>query len=208
MNKLVKYLCVASIAVAAIPTLAATITFDDLDGSGNQTISNGYNGLNWNNFYTYDAVNDPASLNPSGYQFAAISANNVAFNGFGNSAVVSNTLFNLNSAYLTAIWRDNLTVEVIGSLLGVSIYDNTYVLSATAPTLINFNYLGIDSVEFSIFSGGTHHPGYEAFDGTQFAVDNLTINETNGTGVPDGGSTAMLLSFGLCGLGFLRKNLS
>ena len=108
-------------------------------------------------------MNDPASLNPSGYQFAAISANNVAFNGFGNSAVVSNTLFNLNSAYLTAIWRDNLTVEVIGSLLGVSIYDNTYVLSATAPTLINFNYLGIDSVEFSIFSGGTHHPGYEAF---------------------------------------------
>ena len=48
------------------------------------------------------------------------------------------------------------------------------------------NYHGIDSVEFSVFSGGTHHQGYDAFDGAQVAFDNLTIS------VPDSGSTVML----------------
>ena len=49
------------IAVAAPLSAAATmIGFDDLDGSGNQAIPNGYAGLNWDNFSTYDAKNDPA----------------------------------------------------------------------------------------------------------------------------------------------------
>ena len=143
-----------------------------------------------------------AHLNPSGYQFAAVSPNNVAFLGFGNPAFVSNTLFNLGSAYLTAIWRDNLQIEVIGSLSGVPIYDNIYTLSATGHTLLNFNYHGIDSVEFSIFSGGTHHQGYDAFDGAQVAFDNLTIS------VPDSGSTVMLFGIGVCAFGFLRKKLA
>ena len=202
MSKLLKYLCITPFFVVAIPAFAINITFDDLDGSGNQLVPNGYHGFNWTNFYTYDAVNDPAHLNPSGYQFAAVSPNNVAFLGFGNPAFVSNTLFNLGSAYLTAIWRDNLQIQVIGSLSGVPIYDNIYTLSATGHTLLNFNYHGIDSVEFSIFSGGTHHQGYDAFDGAQVAFDNLTIS------VPDSGSTVMLFGVGLCAFGFLRKKLA
>jgi hypothetical protein len=91
---------------------------------------------------------------------------------------------------------------VIGSLSGVPIYDNIYTLSATGHTLLNFNYHGIDSVEFSIFSGGTHHQGYDAFDGAQVAFDNLTIS------VPDSGSTVMLFGIGVCALGFLRKKLA
>jgi hypothetical protein len=199
-----KILCAVLLAVTTISVSAVTINFDDL--TSDQPIPNGYNGFNWTNFYVYDAVNDPDNLSPSGYDVAWISPNNVAFNGFGNPALLSNTLFNLNSAYLTAEWRDNLDVEVIGSLLGVPIYDNTYALSATAPTLINFNYLGIDSVQFISF-GGTHHPGYDAFDGTQFAMDNVVINETI-RNLPDGGSTAMLLALGFGGLRFLRKKLS
>jgi hypothetical protein len=202
------YSAVAAIAVTAIPALATTIGFDDLPSD--QPIANGYNGLNWNNFYVYDAVNDPDSLSPSGYNVAVISPNNVAFNGFGTTAVFSNSLFDLNSAYLTAVWRDNLQVEVIGSLLSVPVYDNIYTLSATSPTLINFNYLGIDTVQFSIFSGGTHHQGYNAFDGTQFAIDNLVINmpPPNGHGVPDPGSTAVFLILAFCGFGFLRPELT
>ena len=183
----------------------ADITFDDLDGSGNQTISNGYKGFNWTNFYTYDAVNDPAHLNPSGYQFAAVSPNIVAFGGgmgFGNPAFASNTLFNLGSAYLTSIWRDNLQIQVTGFLSGVPIYNSIYTLSATGHTLLNFNYHGIDSVEFSVINGGTHHTGYNAFDGTQFAIDNLTVS------VPDSGTAVMLFSIGVCALGFLRKKLT
>jgi hypothetical protein len=48
-----------------------------------------------------------------------------------------------NPAYLTLVWRDNLQIQVIGSLLGAPIpgYDNIYTLSATGNTLINFDYL-------------------------------------------------------------------
>lgn len=162
---------------AAAQGFANTIGFDDLNGDGNHTIQNGYAGFNWSNVWVYDATNDPAHLSPSGYDHSVISPDNVAFNGYGNSATVSSgSTFDLDSAYLTAVWRDGLQVEVIGSLLGATLYDHVYTLSATSATLINFNYFGIDNVEFSIFSGGTHHDGYNAFDGTHFAIDNLTVN--------------------------------
>src|SRR4051794_33034012 len=48
------------------------------------------------------------------------------------------------------------------------IYDNTYILSAATPTLITFDYLGVDTVMFA-GSGGTHHSGYTA-SGKQFAL--------------------------------------
>jgi len=129
----------------------------------------------------------------------------VAFNGFGNSATVSSdTVFNLNSAYLTAVWRDNLQVEVIGSLLGAPIYDNTYSLSATEATLINFNYLGIDSVQVSIFSAGSQHPGYN-FNGTQVAIDNLNVDFlTTLAAVPEP-STWLAAALALGVIGFSQR---
>ena len=114
----------AGLVIAAAASAAAeTINFDDLNGDGSHTIQNGYAGLNWDNVFIYDATNDPANLNPSGYQFSVISDNNVAFTGFGNPITVSSdTVFNLNSAYLTAVWKDNMVVEAIGSLLGTTRY--------------------------------------------------------------------------------------
>jgi hypothetical protein len=56
--------------------------------------------------------------------------------------------------------------------------DTTYTLSATAPTLIAFNYAGVDSVQFISFDG-TLHQGYSG-DGTHFAMDNMDI-----TAVPE-----------------------
>jgi hypothetical protein len=172
-----KLICISLLAFAVgASAVADTINFDDLNGSGDQTIQNGYAGLNWDNVYIYDATHDPAQLNPSGYQFSVVSPDNVAFNGFGNPATVSSdTVFNLHSAYLTAVWKDNLVVEAIGSLLGAPIYDNTYSLRATEATLINFNYFGIDSVQLSIFSAGTQHPGYSQ-DTNQVAIDNLNVD--------------------------------
>jgi len=147
-------------AVAA-PLSATIIGFDDLDGSGNQAIPNGYAGLNWNNFYTYDATNDPAHLSPSGYDFSVISPNNVAFNGGANPVTVSsNTIFNLNSVYLHSVWRDGLQVQVIGFRAGVPVPGDgqTFTLnaSATTPSLITLDYVGVDSVQF-IPSGGTQY---------------------------------------------------
>jgi hypothetical protein len=113
--------------------------------------------------------------------------------------VSSDTVFNLNSAYLTAVWKDNLVVEVIGSLLGTTIYDNPYSLSATEATLIDFNYLGIDSVRLSILSPGTQHPGYSQ-DTNQVAIDNLNVD----VAVPEP-STWVAAGLALGAIGFSQR---
>jgi hypothetical protein len=95
--------------------------------------------------------------------------------------------------------------KVVGSFMGNPLYDMLFTLSATSPTLINFNYFGVDSVEF-ISSGGTPHPEYIGFGfGTQFAMDNVVIN--GGAQVPDAASTIVLLGMALGGIGYLRRKL-
>jgi len=164
-------LCLAPAGIA-LGTSPATITFDELTPSTHgDPIPNGYAGLQWNNFFVLNAVS--YVNNPSGYQNAVVSANNVAFNGFGDPSMVSAAAFDLNSAYLAAAWNDGLQVEVQGFVGATLTYDNTYTVNTTGPTLINFNYLGVDEVNF-IASGGTLHPGYTG-NGTQFALDNLTL---------------------------------
>src|ERR1035437_10400760 len=172
------------LAFAAALTLATslsaqtyTITFDDLpETTGGIQITNGYSGLSWNNFYELDGVR--AWSGESGYAAGTVSSGNVALNGSGTFAYISSGApFNFVSAYMTAAWNDNLQVEVQGYVSGSSIpaYDNIYTLSATTPTLINFNYHGVSEV-FFISSGGTLHSGYShAEPAEQFAMDNLTV---------------------------------
>jgi len=173
------------------------ITFDDLPFTysiAGDAISNGYAGLEWNNFSLLDTAYDYAHFGLSGYYYSPISPSNVALNGHGNAAMISDGTFDLNSAYLTAAWNDGLRVEVQGFVGTTLAYDNTYTLSATSPTLINFNYLGIDEVNF-ISSGGKPH-GYTSGAGTQFAMDNLSV-----TLVPEPTALALI---GLGGLTLLR----
>lgn len=143
--------------------------FDDL--AALVVVPNGYRGVNWNNFVTLNS-----SLYPvSGYAAGTISQTNCAFNNFANPAsITSPTPFNLFSAWVTAAWHDNLTLEVRGYASGgVLTYDQTYTLSATTPQLITFNMMNVTEVDF-ISSGGTHHAAY-AFDGTHFAIDDVTL---------------------------------
>ena len=148
------------------------VTFDELTqtASGLAVPAN-YAGLNWNNFFYIDGVNYAG--NPSGFQAGVVSSNNVAYNVSTNPASIVGGLFDLNSAYLTAAWNDNLEVEAKGYIGGVLSYDQTYTLSATARTLIQFNYLGVDQVDF-VASGGSHHAGYNG-TGTNFVMDNVDL---------------------------------
>ena len=182
---------------------ATLVTFDNLsDGGGGTQIANGYSGLNWNNFYVLDTALFGAT---SGYMAGTVSGNNVAYNAYGTAAAISSSAFNLTSAYLTAAWYDNLHVEVVGKLGSTILYDNTYTLSATAPSLINFNYNGIDSVQ-SISSGGTQNQGYVG-SGTQFAMDDLVINGTAAVPEPSTyfAGAMLLLPFGIGAIRKLRK---
>ncbi len=166
------------------------VTFDDLPDPGTNTlvIPVGYNGLNWVSFRYMDPL-QRYDIHPNGYQAGTVSPNYVAYDSGGSSASITNGVpLNLMSAYLTAAWNDDLQMAVMG-YIGTSLaYSNTYTLSATAPTLIYFNYLGVDDVHFDSF-GGTKHAGYGNTD-EQFAMDNMTI------AIPEP-SSLLLTSLGL-----------
>jgi hypothetical protein len=165
-----------AVAVAALTSLgsfmsqasAALITFDDSVGEG-EPVDPGYQGLNWDNFYF---LNGPAA--GGGYAAGTVSAGNVVYNTDGYAALASVAgTFDLNSAYLTGAWNADLQLQVVGKRLGITVYDNTYTLSAVTPTLVNFGYLEVDEVYFSSF-GGT--PYWSGGGGEHFAMDNLMIN--------------------------------
>lgn len=174
-------------------SLATTITFDNLSAG---TIPVGYGGLQWTGLVV---ANGTSAL--YGTHNGVVSANNVAIDIDGRPGFLTNsTAFNLNSAYLTAVYNDGLSLEVKGFVGTVLAYDQTFTLNATVPTLLNFNYMGVTGVEF-LSSGGTAHPGYPTIVGhnENFVMDNMT------TSTPDSGATAALLGLALGAMAVLKK---
>jgi hypothetical protein len=203
-NSFIGFFCwlFVSGGLTALAQGVETLTFNDLPDPGmyGSPVPAGYGGFQWDNFSYLDG----ADFIASGYQNGAVSGGNVAFNGIGGSALFNGGgVFDLDSAWLTAAWNDGLNVEVQGFAGASLIYDNTYVLNATAPTLINFNYLQVDSVEF-ISSGGVNY-GSDG-SGTEFVMDNLTVD------VPEPDTFGLLIFgaavAGLVGLGKRFTNRS
>ncbi len=181
----------SSNAVLTVVTgIVDVATFDDfnLPGGSMMPLANGYDGLNWNNF---DAVNGVLGVqNPvtgqlstnNGYYAGVVSRNNVVFNAWGGEATFGlSSPFNFISAYFTAAWNDGLQVEVKGYLGSALLYDSVHEVSATVPTNIVLNYMGVTEVVF-ISSGGIPHPGYDE-GGTQFVMDNAVVVEGSGSPV-------------------------
>lgn len=187
--------CVGSALAANATNPQSLITFDDLVlQSYGGPIPNGYAGLNWDNFGVLDPQAFPGDS--VGYLNGMVSPRHVAFNAYANSDGTTTggfhnigSIFDLNSAYLTAAWNDGLQVEALGFIGGVLTCSNTYTLNTASPALVNFNYLGIDTVEFISYGGVPH--GNPGFGGTQTAIDNLAIT------VPEPEATSLLL-FGAC----------
>ena len=196
-----------AVSASALALSAQTITFDDLnpatlpggDGVSAAPIPNGYGGIQWANFWVLNAALQYSQFGNNGYHIGLVSTNNVAFNDRGTSAAFSVTsgAFNFDSAYLTPAWNNGLHVEVQGFVGTTLTYDNTYTLNTTSATLINFDYLGVDKVNF-IASGGVS-AGYDGA-GTQFAMDNLTIIP-----VPEPTMMALVGFGGLATLGMVRR---
>ena len=159
------------VGFGAAPILQAdpVLTFDDIPG--NQVpVPSGYHGFNWINFDSIDGLN--YGLNPSGYQAGVVSDNNAIYGVGGETAVMSAGMFDLISAYATAAWNDNLQMVAKGYIHGTLVYNQTNTLSATAPTLINFKFYGVDEVDFTA-SGGTRHSPYSGI-GTELVLDNIS----------------------------------
>lgn len=160
----------AALGTAGLLRADPVIQLDDLPGSG-LTVPAGYHGLNWSGLYSLDAVHYVS--NPSGYQAGVVSTNIVIYGGAGSTGVISAELFDLDSAYATAAWNDNLQFVAKGYIDGTQVYNQTNTLSATAPTLVHFNFYGVNKVEFTA-SGGTPHAGYSGA-GAYFALDNVSV---------------------------------
>ncbi len=145
------------------------ITFDDLPYRL-LPVPAGYNNLTWSNFYYLNGVVGRTS----GYFAGMVSVPKVAYNNGGTpAAITASAPFILYSAYMTAAWNDNMQVEAQAYNGSTLSYSNTYTLSATTPTLINFNYVDVTSVQFNSF-GGTPHAGYGG-SGFEFVMDNVSV---------------------------------
>ena len=190
----------ASVAVSS----AITITFDDLKTAGLIGISMpaGYEGPQWTGFQVRNGESAVINSPNNPYHNAVVSPDNVAGNIDGRSATISSsTAFNLDSAYLTAVFVDSLDLKVEGFVGTTLTYDNTYFLNKSGPTLVDFNYVGVDKVEF-ITSGGLVPIVGIGPDNEDFAMDNLNIS------VPDASATSSLLGIAFMGLCILRKKLA
>jgi hypothetical protein len=202
-RKMLPALALSLIASASFAS-AGVITFDDLPSlaEGGQPISgigNGYAGFNWGNFSyidtaVYDSLYAPTG---SGYFNGTVSSPNVGendpFPNFQGAAAVSTgtissaTAFNLVSAEVTAGWYDGLSLEVQGFNGATLEDDHTYTVNTESPSLINFNYDNITSVDF-ISSGGTTLVYAVGAGFHTIAVDNLTV-----AAVPEPASIGCLL---------------
>ncbi|MHC5934852.1 PEP-CTERM sorting domain-containing protein [Nostoc sp.] len=186
---------------------ATVLTFDDLTPIQNPdifffgSIPNGYGGFDWDNFETNNVSNpDPNHL--TGYDYGRVSGDYVAFNEFGNPALISGSVFDFNSAYLTAAWNNGLSVTVQGLKSGATLYSKTVVVDTTQPTLVNFDYFGIDQLRFTSFGGV--EPDYLSGRGTQFVLDNFTFNE-KATSVPEPTFLPALLSIATLSAGSVLR---
>jgi hypothetical protein len=163
-----------ALVFSAVSTRSQTVvTFDDIVLSLPPyvtNIPNGYQGLNWSNFYVQSPDQQGWS---NGYYYGLVSPPNEAYNGGGNPAEIdaAGTNFNFLSVYLTGAWASNLNINAEGFRSGTLIYDTNVIAAATNPTLFTFNYLDIDRLYF--FASG----GDPAFGGAGsiFVMDNMTF---------------------------------
>jgi hypothetical protein len=188
-KKILSLLFVVGLTLFAESAKAAVITFDDFGASVlGETIYNGYQGFHWDNFLVMDGINWNG-----GFLNGVVSADNVAFNGYGSLATISSsTPFNLDSGYFTGAYNDGLNVTVQGYFGSTPTGSVSFTVNTTGPTFETLNLYGITSVTFSS-SGGTD-AGSPFGDGTQFVLDNLSVNT-----IPEP-STYALFSIGAIGM--------
>jgi len=162
-------------------------------------VTNGYQGLCWNNFGVVNVPLQTSLYATNGYTYGMVSPPNVAFNSGGTPAEIDlpGGSFNFLSVYLTGAWNSNLNIEVQGFNGANLLYDETVVASATNSTLFVFNYLDIDCLTFNSSVG--QNAGFLSGPGEQFAMDNMSFEF-----VPEP-STVLLTAFGVVVFGALLK---
>jgi hypothetical protein len=166
------------------------ITFEDTHTAAEQPLYNGYGGLLWQNVQTMNTDWWAQTNNPiNGYVYGAVSPPTVAWvptDGLSDRAsatISSSTPFGFISAALTSAWNDNLKLQVYGYLNGQIVGSQTLTLNPFSPTIANFGFQKVDTVEL-IASGGTRDPAFPSPANATlppspiFVMDNITVDES------------------------------
>lgn len=192
-----KWMKIAGAAVAAI-AMTASVKASPITGS--ISITGNYNALSGANG-TGSVVSDLTTAHSM-----VVTGNFNVFNTAGNfvganaSTVTFASPINVNPAN-NLIPNVQLWSVVAG---GVTYTFTVNTESQTAPTSGSISLSGTGTFADGIPGdsvGGTFQLGFGA-DGTVFSFQN-----NNSVGVPDGGTTAMLLGSAMIGLGLLKKKL-
>ena len=209
MKRLPWFLAATTFLLGAGLVRADVINFsglstDNFSNPPEAPIPNGYAGFNWTNFSSLNTKNDP-NATPSGYSFANTdsASPSVGFNLFGKPASISSaTAFSFYGAFFTGAWRDGLKIEVSGYRDGERVYQKQFKVDSTGPTFEAFDFLNIDTLDFSTTStadGGIHNGKPHGYvpgapnshpPGTQFAIDDLIFipgASPDGGGILEGG---------------------
>ena len=177
------------ICVCTVPVQAVTL---DFEGIGSYVpIPNGYGMLNWQNFWVVDPVRE--GLVPSGYVNGIVSGTHVAYNAFADPASILQTTspIVLHSTYLTGAWNNGLSIRADGYLGGILKYTKTVTVSAFDHTLVSYEFINVDRVQWT--SWGGVNAGFGG-SGTHFAMDDLSYDA-----VPEP-SSLLALAIGAGGL--------
>ncbi|NML92834.1 hypothetical protein HHL27_03990 [Novosphingobium sp. TW-4] len=196
----------AAMAIGTTAHAAEPVQVPDFDtvssGGYYAQIPNGYNGVDWDNFYALDAVNY-GTQGTNGYTNGLVSGRNVAFNAFGNPAAIhaGGSSFTLKDGYFTAAWNNGLTIDVVGKVNGTDTYYKSFVVDTLSPLHVIFDWAGLSDAVFT--SSGGVSAGYFG-SGNHFALDNVSFGapEINGGTLP---LALMLLVLGAVALERRRR---
>jgi hypothetical protein len=185
-----KTILAALLGLACASAFAGVIHFDDLPGDPTAAIENGYAGFNWDNIATIREDAYPGS----GYAAGTVSHANTAYNmGGGTAAIWRAGAFDVVGAWFTSAWLEQeLAFDAYrdGQLLYSS--EVSTVIDTAAPVWVGLGWTGIDTLIIYNSSG------------TQWAMDDLTVNVAEPASVPEP-ATLALFGAALLGMGAGRR---
>jgi hypothetical protein len=186
-------LLVTSLLLVSASSFAGVITFDQLPGDG-RMIPDGYAGLTWTNFGDINA--ELANLS-KGDQKGMVSAPNVAFSipGAPSATISSAATFSLGSGWFTSAVFSEQPLIISGLLNGVKVDSMNVMLNSSEPVHVVFNWSGINQVVFSLANAPIPSSASPLQSGgVGFVLDNLVINNSVRSAVPEPVSLLLLSS--------------